>query len=195
MSKMKKRINKKLRNFLLISAAIFLVHFLFIAIYGLTASSSKADVAIVLGTKVDTTGQPSQRLQERLKVGFNLYQSGKTTHFIVSGGIGKEGFDESRVMADYLINLGVDSTRIIRDSLGITTYASAVNGKVIMKQRQWNSVIIVSQYFHLLRSKIAFQKMGITDVSVEGTKTYFEWRDFYSIFREIIGVYYYLVRK
>ena len=188
MSKMKKRINKKLRNFLLISAAIFLVHFLFIAIYGLTASSSKADVAIVLGTKVDTTGQPSQRLQERLKVGFNLYQSGKTTHFIVSGGIGKEGFDESRVMADYLINLGVDSTRIIRDSLGITTYASAVNGKVIMKQRQWNSVIIVSQYFHLLRSKIAFQKMGITDVSVEGTKTYFEWRDFYSIFREIIWV-------
>jgi vancomycin permeability regulator SanA len=174
---------------------LLVVHFLFIAIYGLSMSASTAEVAIVLGSKIELDGQPSRRLKERLKVGLRLYQTGKVENIIVSGGIGKEGFDESRVMADYLIVQGVNPRNIVRDSLGITTFASAINCKAIMNQNQWDSVVVVSQYFHLLRSKIALQRAGISHVEAEGTKTYFEWRDFYSIFREIPGMYYYLLRE
>ena len=173
---------------------LFLLHFLIISIYGLTTKAHKSDLIVILGTKVDTTGIPSLRLQERLNEGLMLYNQGFAKKIMVSGGIGMEGFDEAEVMAEYLIQHGVDSANVFRDSLGINTFASATNCKMILQNEKIESVIIVSQYFHLLRSKIGFQKMGISKVSAQGP-AYFEWRDFYSITREMIGVYYYLVRE
>ena len=175
-------------------AIIFLFHFLFISIYGLTTKAQKADLIVILGTKVDTTGIPSLRLQKRLNEGLELYKQGLSGKIMVSGGIGIEGFDEAEVMAEYLIQRGIDSANVFRDSLGINTFASATNCKQILQTEKIESVIIVSQYFHLFRSKIGFQKMGISKVSAQGP-AYFEWRDFYSITREIAGMYYYLVRE
>ena len=114
---------------------------------------------------------------------------------IVSGGIGKEGFDEAKVMASYLIEKGVLTEKIIRDNEGNTTYDSALNCRSILNDSNAQSVIVVSQYFHLLRSKIAFEKMGIKNVSLASADWFVEWRDLYSIPREIVGIYYYLIRS
>ena len=156
------------------------VHVLIIVTTGLSFRAKKSDLIIVLGNKVEESGIPSKRLQYRLNKSYELFQAGLAPIIIVSGGIGKEGFDEAEIMATYLIEKGISKERIIRDNQGITTYASALNSRSIMNQNNTHSIIVVSQYFHLLRSKIAFEKMGIQQVSLEHAGWFFEWRDVYS---------------
>jgi DUF218 domain len=69
---------------------------------GLTDNVTKSDVGIVLGSKVMPDGTPSARLRARLDKADELFQLGMFKSVIVSGGTGKEGRSEARVMADYL---------------------------------------------------------------------------------------------
>jgi len=162
--------------------------------FGLLSQAKISDYIVILGNKVELNGQPSLRLKSRLDKGLHLDQKKMALKIIVTGGIGKEGFDEAEIMANYLIENGVASEAIIRDNQGLTTFASAQNCSTIMETEKFSSVIIVSQYFHLLRSKVAFQKAGIENISVTSTNGFYEWRDLYSILREIPGLYYYLFR-
>jgi uncharacterized SAM-binding protein YcdF (DUF218 family) len=52
-------------------------------------------------------------------------------------------------------------------------------------------VIVVSQFYHISRSKLAFRKAGIESVGGAHSKFY-ELRDVYSLFREFFGYYKYL---
>lgn len=184
----------KSRRIVQLILLLICLHIMGVILYGLMSKAKPSDVIVVLGNKVDFNGQPSPRLQARLDKGIELYKAGLAKKMIMSGGIGKEGFDEAKVMADYAIRQGVPAANIIQDSLGNTTYLSAQNTQAIMEAQEFRSVIIVSQYFHLLRSRIAFEKMGIEEVSTSSAD-YAEWRDFYSVPREVLGCYSYVFRR
>ncbi len=49
------------------------------------------------------------------------------------------------------------------------------------------NVIAVSQYFHLPRCRLAFAEAGLEDVGASYAR-YLEWRDIYSIAREVPAV-------
>jgi vancomycin permeability regulator SanA len=53
----------------------------------------------------------------------------------------------------------------------------------------YDDLIVVSQYFHLTRTKMLFKKEGLENVS-SASPRYFEYRDFYSLFREFFAYYY-----
>jgi len=161
---------------------------------GLSDDIKKADVALVLGNKVELNGEPSARLRARLDRALDLYRQGLVTFVIVSGATGQEGHDEAQVMADYLSKNGVPAQSIIRDSEGVTTEASAINTAAILKKKTLKSVIVVSQYFHISRSKLALRKAGVEDV-YSAHAHIFELRDFYSIPRELAGYVSYWWRK
>ncbi|EKD9323393.1 YdcF family protein, partial [Vibrio vulnificus] len=86
-----------------------------------------AEVGIVYGNKVELDGKPSLRLASRLDAGLNLYKNGQVKILFVSGGIGKEGFNEAEVMKQYLVNNGVPVTDIIIDSKGDNTHLTNRN--------------------------------------------------------------------
>ena len=69
---------------------------------GLRDQLGKADIALVLGSKVELDGKPSTRLRARLDRTLELYRAGYFPAIIASGGLGKERFDEAVVMRDYL---------------------------------------------------------------------------------------------
>ena len=92
-----------------------------VGIVGLNDNLGKADVALVLGNKVDPNGQPSPSLRARLDRAVDCYKQGWFPMVVVSGGLGKEGFDEAVVMRDYMISKGVPQAHIIADSQGWTT--------------------------------------------------------------------------
>ena len=116
---------KSLRRRIVIVAAVmlgaFVISTLAIVVSGLRDDIANADAALVLGSKVELDGTPSPRLRARLDRTLELFLAGNFPQIIVSGGIGKEGYDEAAVMRDYLIARGVPSDRIIVDSLGDTT--------------------------------------------------------------------------
>ncbi|BDA69811.1 hypothetical protein RIVM261_089910 [Rivularia sp. IAM M-261] len=164
-----------------------------LVIDGLHDDIHQADSAVVLGNKVETNGKPSPRLQARLDKTIQLYQQGLFANVIVSGGVGIEGFDEAVVMKQYLVAHGIPETRVYVDSNGNTTYLTAKNTARIMKENNWQSVMVISQYFHIPRSKLALNKFGISQV-YSAHANFYELRDVYSTAREVVGYASYLFR-
>lgn len=151
---------------------------------------SKANVAVILGTKVNKDGSLSARLKARLDKGLQLYNDSLIRQIYVSGGLGKEGHYEGTVMANYLITQGVPSAAIAIDNEGINTRNTALNFTSDFPEE--TAAVVVSQYFHVSRCKLAFRQLGVTDV--EGVHcSHFEWRDPYSSLRELVGYYKYLL--
>src|SRR5215469_2100481 len=122
-----------------IAVALLLVTSLAICVDGLRDRIGKADVGVVLGSKVETSGMPSARLAARLDRAVELYRRGEFPVVIVSGGRGREGYDEGMVMRDYLIGKGVPAASIIVDLHGDTTMKTAENGAAIMRTRGYRS--------------------------------------------------------
>jgi vancomycin permeability regulator SanA len=176
----------------LAGTGLFVVAAALIALSGVRDDIHPADVAVVLGNEVRADGTPHPRLAARLDAALALYDSGVVKNVIVSGGIGRSGFDEAAVMKSYLVARGVPAERIVADSLGVTTAATAANTVAILRQKQWTSVVVVSQYFHIPRCRLAMRRVGIAPVYSAHAR-YFEWRDLYSTAREVVGYPAYLL--
>ena len=98
-----------------------------IALDGLNDNLHAADLAVVLGNKVQPNGQPSQMLKARLDHTIDLYRQGCFKLILVSGGHGKEGYDEPVVMRRYLEANEIPHNAIFEDNGGYTTWQTAQN--------------------------------------------------------------------
>ncbi len=178
-------------RFVTYMVATLVVFCLFIYFYGSFQKVDYADIGIVLGNQVLSEDQPSERLKARLDEATRLYQNKKVKRILVSGGVGKEGYSEARVMANYLINHDVRDTDIILDEHGINTHQTAVNSLALIGKDV--SVVGISQSFHLIRVKLSLANAGFKRVQIASPRFY-EFRDIYSTLREIpaIGKYFVL---
>lgn len=174
------------RRVLLAGVGGFALAAALIVVSGLRDDVHAADVAVVLGTTANPDGTPSPRLAARLDAAAGLYGRGVVRNVIVSGGVGVEGVDESAVMKRYLVGRGIPAARIVADSLGLTTAATARNAAAIMRRNRWSSAVVVSQYFHVPRCRLALRRAGIAPVYSTHAR-FFELRDLYSIAREVVG--------
>jgi len=169
-----------------------LVHTLLITWDGLRNSQQRADIAVILGNKVNEDGTLSQRLTQRLACGLALYRSGRVPRLLVSGGLGKEGFYEGTKMRDYLRAHGVPNSAIIVDNAGNNTEQTVRNTARLQPVQHFRSVLVVSQFYHISRTKLLFRQAGFTSVS-SASPLYFEWRDIYSLLREFVAYYHALL--
>ena len=158
-----------------------------IAAAGMADDLRPTDVGVVLGSRVELNGEPSARLAARLERGAGLYAQGVFQHMIVSGGTGVEGFDEATVMRAYLLKRGVPSNAIIVDSAGATTDATARNCANLMASHGFRSVTIVTQYFHVPRTRLALRRYGVAEIG-SAHAHFFELRDLYSTAREVAAL-------
>ena len=157
---------------------------------GFTDDHTKADVGVIFGNTVFPDGSLSPRLQARVDRGLKLYQDSLVKKLMVSGGLGREGHYEGTKMFEYLVSKGVPEKDIIVDNEGNNSEATVMNVKKL--DFEIKSVTVVSQYHHIFRAKMAFRKNGFLEV-YGAHADYFEWRDFYSIVREFVGYYKYLM--
>ncbi len=174
--------------------AVLGVASLSIIIAGLDDDLHAADLAVVLGSKVNTDGQPSLMLKARLDHAIALYWRGYFKLVLVSGGHGREGYDEAAVMGDYLAAHGVPRAAILEDNTGNTTWMTAKNTARILSARHLKSVLVVSQYFHMARCRLALEKFGVAPVYTSHA-TFWSVRDLYSVPREAAGYAVYVLRK
>lgn len=161
---------------------------------GMSDRLGHADVALVLGSKVNPDGSPSPRLKARLDTAVDLYRQGYFPRVIVSGGTGIEGVPEGTAMKRYLVAAGIPEAAVVVDDLGVDTRASARNTASLMQAGQWKSVFVITQYFHIPRCRLALSQSGVAPV-FHAHARYFEARDFYSIARELPAYVKYLVQS
>ena len=71
---------------------------------------------------------------------------------------------------------------------GDNTEATVINTLKLRDSLSFHSLIVVSQYFHLTRTKMLFRRHGFKNVG-SVSPAYFEWRDLYSLLREFVAFY------
>ncbi|HSA24580.1 MAG TPA: YdcF family protein, partial [Myxococcota bacterium] len=169
-------------------------HSLLVAALGLADDVRAADVAVVLGNEVLPDGTPHARLKSRLDRAAGLLRAGLVRMLLVTGGQGRTGHEEADVMRDYLLARGVPADRILVDRQGYTTYDSAVQARALLGPLGLRTVVLCSQYYHLPRARLAFTRAGLGPVSTAHAPVRPEWHEPWSLLREWVGYYVYLLR-
>lgn len=164
-----------------------------IGVAGLSEDIFPADAIVIPGNAIAPDGTPSDRLAARLERGRELFVRGQGRYIIVSGGTGREGVDEAKAMRRWLLERGVPDERIIVDSNGNNTRATARFCAAFFKERGFTRALAVTQYFHVPRTALALEQEGVPAVG-KAYARYVEWRDIYSLAREVPGYVYYFFR-
>lgn len=165
----------------------------FIAVDGFTDELHPADVAVVMGTTVNRDGTPSRWLKTRLDWALELYQQNYFHYIIVSGGKETNGQDEAQAMRAYLVSKGVPASAIWLDHTGNNTYDTARNVALIMQANHWQSIMVVSQFYHVPRVKLALHRVGIENVYGAHAR-WITWQSVFWLLREVIAYPVYFLR-
>lgn len=126
------------------------------------AELENTDCVLVLGAGV-RDGNPTPMLRDRLITGISLYKSGAAPKIIMSGDHGREDYDEVNVMKSYAVENGVPDGDVFMDHAGFSTYDSVYRAKAVFEA---DSIIIVTQKYHLYRALYIADKLGVNAVGV-----------------------------
>jgi len=175
--------------FQLLTAA--LVIFLFTAVWivydGLNDLGEKADVALVSGHSEAAQGASEPRLDLAVK----LYHAGEFPSLIVTAATGSN-HEGSAGMGAYLESHSVPSDAIIEVHRE-TTQGSAREVAAIMKLHQFQSVMVITDYYRMTRMKLALNHEGITEIQKAHVGT-LRKEDAWNIGREVVALYEYIGR-
>ena len=111
------------------------------------------DCVMVLGAR-----KGSPMLDERLEFGLKAYSTGCSDRLLMSGDHGTESYDEVNFMKDYAVEQGVEADKIFMDHAGFSTYESMYRARDVF---QVESVLIVTQTYHLYRAVYDARKLGL----------------------------------
>lgn len=122
-----------------------------------------ADYCIVLGAQLKSHG-PSDVLRRRLDAAVSYLEENENTNVYVSGGQGaNEPMTEAQGMYDYLVARGIAPERIFQEDTSVNTFQNLKNtGEMIDKQQ--DTVVIVTNNFHVFRAMGIAEKMGYDNV-------------------------------
>ena len=122
---------------------------------------TSAPATIVLGAAA-WGHKPSPVFKERIRHAVHLYQAGVTQKLIFTGGALRAYIpSEGEVGARWAIRLGVAPEDTAYEATSRDTWFNLKNAKAILQQQQIDSVILVSDYFHLARAGIMARDLGL----------------------------------
>ncbi len=120
-----------------------------------------APATIVLGAAA-WGNKPSPVFKERIRQAVHLYQSKTTQKLIFTGGALRADFpSEGEVGARWAIKFGVAPEDTAYETTSRDTWHNLKNAHVILQQEQIDSVILVSDYFHLARAGIMARDLNL----------------------------------
>jgi uncharacterized SAM-binding protein YcdF (DUF218 family) len=123
--------------------------------------AQKADAIVVLGA-AQYVGRPSPVLRARVDHAVSLWKRGLAPTLILTGGIGVgDTTSEAAVARKYAMSRGIPDRAIVLEINGRTTSESMRAVARIMDDREQESVILVSDPFHMLRLSILARRYGL----------------------------------
>lgn len=132
----------------------------------MTATAFKEPISdgtvIVLGCKVNGT-QPSLSLERRLDKAAEYLSEHKDATCIVTGNKGSdEEISEAQCMENYLISVGIDKDRIIKEDKAKNTRQNLAYSKEIISERGLDpKSVIITNGFHEYRACLIAKKLDI----------------------------------
>lgn len=156
-----------------VAASGMLVAGVFIAVYRDARLNQTRPVdAIVLLGAAQYNGTPSPVLRARLDEALAAFHDGASKWIVVTGGkMPGDQFTEAEASRDYLVAHGVPKDHILMENVGRDTWDSLQGAAVILRAHHFKSVLLVSDGFHLFRSKLMMRELGFTSYGRAATKS------------------------
>ena len=131
---------------------------------------------VVLGCRVMPEGHPSILLQDRLDAALDYWEAHPEVTVVVSGGQGSnEPTSEARCMADYLMDSGVPEDQILLEDRSHNTKENLLYSRELLAaegiQVEHADVLVVSNGFHLTRTRMLAERFGYGEVSTLAAPT------------------------
>lgn len=120
----------------------------------------KADALIVLGY-VSKNGRIHPLLKERLDEAYKRFQQYGHKYIIVSGGAVGSRRSEAELMKKYLVEKGVPAKRVLKEDKSRNTVQNLIFSKQLMEQYQLKSFMIITNLFHVRRTKYIMHRLGM----------------------------------
>jgi len=137
------------------------------------------DAIVVMGA-ANYNGKPSPLLKARLDHALDLYNEGLAPIVVVTGGkLEGDRYTEAETSRRYLSDKGVPDEAIVAEEDGHSTWESLEGVADLLDERGLDRVLIVTDPFHALRSRLIAQELGMTaytsptDTSPWGSGTQF----------------------
>lgn len=158
-----------------------------------TDQTAHADAIVVLGA-AQYNGRPSAVFQARLDHALDLYRRGVAGHIVtIGGGQPGDATTEGQAGRRYLATAGVPESALIAVPTGVDTLLSLRAADTVLRERGWNSVVLVSDPWHLARSRMMARDLGLSvEVSpvTSGPSTVRSVEARY-LARELLGILFY----
>jgi uncharacterized SAM-binding protein YcdF (DUF218 family) len=128
---------------------------------GRSDETRAVDAIVVMGA-AQYDGRPSPQLQARLDHVAELWPQGVASMVVVTGG-NRPGdrFTEAEASAKYLEGKGVPASAILLEPRGTSTYESLDAVHEMLVSRGMSSVLIVTDPYHSLRSRMIADDLGL----------------------------------
>ena len=116
------------------------------------------DCIVVLGAGLQSDGTPSHMLEDRIKVGVNVLNATGAKYILMSGDKSGDYYDEPWAMRKYAEEMGVESSKILVDNSGFSTFESITRLK---DEFGFDNVVVITQKYHLYRALYIAEDCGI----------------------------------
>lgn len=151
---------------------------------------SQVDYVIILGAGLNGD-QLSWTLWERVNKGVMILQDNKEMKAVVSGGQGPgEWITEAEAMQRYLVERGIAKERILKEEKSTSTMENFRYSRELLElQPNYDPskpVLIVTNDFHMFRSKLLARRVGLNPVGVPSPTPWYLRPNVY--LREYFGV-------
>lgn len=136
----------------------------------ITSSNITADAGVILGAAVWGGNRPSPVFRERINKGFELYEKKIVPRLVLTGGGYGGELAEAEVAKNELIRYGINENHLIVEKESFSTIEQIFFVRDILYNRyKWNRIIIISDGFHLFRSRelCRFNNMNVLTVSTD----------------------------
>jgi len=133
----------------------------------LTEHHKSIETGTVLGAAVWGGNRPSPVLRERINKGYELYAAGIIKRIILTGGGSPGEMTEAEVSKKELLKKGVNEKNIIIENKSNSTLEQITYlNENFYKKNNWKETVIISDNFHLLRTKQICRFFGINAYTV-----------------------------
>lgn len=133
----------------------------------LTENKKTVEAGTVLGAAVWGGNRPSPVLRERINKGYDLYSYGIIKYIVLTGGGSPGEMTEAEVSKNELLKKGVKEKDILIENKSNSTLEQiSYLSNNLYKKNNWKEVVIISDNFHLLRTKQICKFFGINAYTV-----------------------------
>ena len=162
---------------ILLGVGYYLVSLFQVWSTGRAADDGPVDAIVVMGA-AQYDGRPSPQLAARLDHVVELWPEGLAPLVVVTGGnIPGDRFTEAEASATYLAERGVPMDALLLENDGSNSYESLEGVAALLDERGLDEVLIVTDPYHALRSRLIAEEVGLDCLGVvDGHVGRHRWR-------------------